>query len=265
MSIESLLNQMSTLQDSYELTIPVSWGQGRTAYGGISAALCFQAAQNHIEDQRTPRSFHCNFIGPVTCGEPLKITSEILRTGKNVTQIVASVLQNDRVCVMAQICFGVSRGSILQKPDMTKHELTVPKKGNFLPQIPKLVPKFIQHFELAVEKGSLALGKSDQPVLHGWSKLKHPPAKMTYASLIAVMDAWPPTMYQMKRIPAPASTMSWDLEFISPIDNLNGEEWIASVNEARHIENGYGHEESTFWAPDGSVLAYSRQVVAIFA
>ncbi|WP_370661138.1 acyl-CoA thioesterase [Psychrosphaera algicola] len=104
------------------------WGQGRTAFGGISAAVCFQAAQNLIVDQRTPRSFHCNFIGPVTCGEPLKVTAEILRTGKNVTQIVASVLQNDRVCVMAQICFGISRGSILHKPDTTKHALTVPKK-----------------------------------------------------------------------------------------------------------------------------------------
>lgn len=256
---------MSQQQETYQVSISKAWTQGRTVFGGMTAALCYQAAQNLVTDGRPPRAFHCNFVGPVNYDAPVLVTAEILRTGKNVTQIVAKVMQGEDVCVMAQVCFGVNRASVLHLEDQKTHNFKLPRKGNFIPQIPKLVPKFIQNFELAVEKGNLALGKSDEAVLNGWSKLKVPPHNMSIAALIAIMDAWPPTMFQLMRLPSPASTMSWDLEFIAPHKYTDGSQWIASVNEATHVADGYGHEQSTFWTAEGEVLAYSRQVVTIFA
>lgn len=265
MSVESLFTEFSEKKDEYLVTVDKTWTQGRTLYGGVSAALTYQAAENLIEDGRGVRSFHCNFIGPINFGEPITVTAKILRTGKNVTQILATAEQNGRVCTMSQVCFGVKRDSKLDSRAPDAHQMTVPKKGKFIPQIPKIVPEFIQHFDMALDKGSFGFGKSDEAALHGWSRFKKTPEKMTMAYLIALMDAWPPTMFQMLRLPAPASTMSWDLEFIQPDLMLKPDQWFASETEARHIKDGYGHEEAKFWDENGNLLVLSRQVVTVFA
>ncbi|NVK23628.1 MAG: thioesterase family protein [Gammaproteobacteria bacterium] len=265
MNIEQIFTQFAEQKPEYTVTIDKTWTQGRTMFGGISAALCYQAAENLIEDGRAVRSFHVNFIGPLLSNEPITVTAEILRTGKNVTQIVATASQNDRVCSMAQVCFGVKRDSKLLSHAKDQHDMQLPKKGKFIPKIPKIVPEFIQHFDLALDKGNLGFGKSDEAILHGWSRFKKAPQSMSIAYLIALMDAWPPTMFQMLRLPAPASTMSWDVEFIEPELALKPEQWFASETEAVHIRDGYGHEEAKFWDQSGNLIALSRQVVTVFA
>ena len=209
MSIENLFTEFREVKEEYLVTVDKTWTQGRTLYGGISAAMTYQAAENLIEDERGVRSFHCNFIGPINHSEPIKVTAKVLRTGKNVTQILATAEQNGRVCTMSQVCFGVKRASKLDSKAPDSHQMSVPKKGKFLPQIPKIVPEFIQHYDMALDKGSFGFGKSDDAILHGWSRYKKRPETMNIAYLIALMDAWPPTMFQMLRLPAPASTMSW--------------------------------------------------------
>lgn len=265
MSVEQLFSEFAEKKEQYQLTVNKTWTQGRTLYGGVSAALTYLAAENLIEDGRGVRSYHCNFIGPMNFDEEIIVTAEVLRTGKNVTQILAKAMQNGRICTLAQVCFGVNRESKLDSHADDSHNMTVPKKGKFIPKIPKIVPEFIQHFDMALDKGSFGFGKSDEAVLHGWSRFKKSPEKMSMASLILLMDAWPPTMFQMLRLPAPASTMSWDIEFIQPDLVLKPEQWFASETEARHIKDGYGHEEAKFWDQSGNLLALSRQVVTVFA
>jgi len=265
MTIDQIFTVFEQKQAEYELVIPESWSQGRTVYGGLSAALAYQAAENLIEDNRGLRALHCNFIGPLHVGKAVTVSAEVLRTGKNVTQLLAKVCQDGQVGVMLQICFGVSRESKLLKQASDTHSMPKPKKARYIPQIPKIVPNFIQHFDLALEKGGLGLGRSLEPVLHGWSRLSKTPEKMRMAYLIALMDAWPPTMFQMLRIPAPASTMSWDLEFIDPSVSVEPGEWLASHTQARHVKDGYGHEEANFWNERGELIAISRQVVTVFA
>lgn len=265
MNIEKIFEALEQTKPEYVVDVDKTWTQGRTLFGGISAALCYQAAENLIEDGRPVRSFHVNFIGPINFDSPIVIKAEILRTGKSVTQILATASQNERVCSMAQVCFGVKRESKLLSVAPEKHSMEVPKKGKFIPQIPKIVPEFIQHFNLALDKGSFGFGKSDEAHLYGWSRYKKAPSEMKMAYLIALMDAWPPTMFQLLRLPAPASTMSWDVEFIDPELSLHPEQWFASETEARHIRDGYGHEEAKFWDQNGNLLALSRQVVTVFA
>lgn len=264
MSIEHLFHVFETKQSAYELTIPKNWSQGRTIYGGLSAALAYQAAENLIEDDRKVRAFHCNFIGPLSPEVPLTITATLLRTGKNVSQIVAQVSQNGTIGVMVQVCFGVSRDSVLHQVATDTHTMPFPNKPKFIPMIPKVVPKFVQHFDYAFNKGSLSVTKNQDPIIHGWSKISKPVKQMKMAYLIALMDAWPPTMFQMLRLPVPASTMSWDIEFINPELAFDSGQWVASETEAHHIKHGYGHEQAKFWHENGQLLAISKQVVAVF-
>lgn len=265
MHIDKALAQLAEKQDVYSVNLDKTWGQGRTTYGGMSAGLIYKAIENEIEDERMIRSFHCNFIGPLDFEQPIEVSARVIRTGKNVTQLVGEASQNGKVATMAQACFGHSRESKLDLRNNHRHDMPKPKKAKFIPQIPKIVPKFLQHFELSLEKGALALAGNKDADLFGWSRFKQPPSEMTMAHLITMMDCWPPTMLQMLRLPAAASTMSWNLEFIHPEIALDTDGWMASQCSAHHIQDGYGHEEGSFWDKNGNLIAISRQVVTIFA
>lgn len=265
MQIDQVFSQLSEPQPSYQINIDKSWSQGRTVYGGMSASLVFQAMQNLITDTRKVRSVHINFVGPLDPEKPIHISAEILREGKSVTQLVGKAMQNGEVATMVQACFGHSRDSKLYVINRDTHAMPMPKKAKFIPQIPKVVPKFLQHFDLALEKGALALAGNREAVLHGWCRFAQPPEAITTSHLINLMDCWPPTMLQMLRLPAAASTMSWNIEFIQPDFSLAPTDWVACQCSASHIQDGYGHEEADFWDAKGNLIAKARQVVTIFA
>lgn len=244
--------------------ISSDWAQGRTAYGGISAALAYIAMKEKVADGRLMRSFNCNFVGPLTTDEDFNIDVEILREGKNASQVLAKIIQKGTVRVLCQASFGVSRESKVSVPNKDTHAMPLPLKAKFIPYIPKVTPKFIRNFDLAIDKGAMPFSNSKEHCLHGWMRFHKEPQAVTDAHLICMIDAWPPTVLQMLRWPAPASTMSWNVEFIHPHAELKPQDWFAYQAHTRQAADGYAHTEANIWDQQGELIAVSRQAVAVF-
>ncbi|MBU3022673.1 acyl-CoA thioesterase II [Aestuariibacter sp. A3R04] len=270
MHVDELLRspEMSAISEttwqSDALVIPKDWTQGRTAFGGISAAMAYQAIATKVTDERKLRSFTTNFIGPLQADQPFTIVVCCLRTGKSVSHYTAQIMQNDHVCVFSQACFGMARKSKVRVDNTDTHGMQWPLKAKYIPQIPKVTPKFFQHFDLSIAEGSLPFTNKSTSCYHGFMRYKKAPVEMTDAHLIAMIDAWPPTLLQMLRWPAPASTVSWNLEFIHPHHPVSGEDWFAYQVNTRQAAGGYGHTEATIWNRHNDVVAISRQTVAVF-
>ncbi|MBU2978973.1 thioesterase family protein [Alteromonas sp. C1M14] len=244
--------------------IPKSWSQGRTAFGGISAGMIYQAIVSQVTDERVLRAYTTNFVGPLQVDFPFTVEVNCLRSGKNVSHFTAQIVQNHRVCVFVQACFGQGRKSKIHIASTDMHGMDEPKKAKFIPLIPKVTPKFFQHFELAIEKGGMPfLGHKDS-AYHGFIRYKKPPQYISDAHLISMIDAWPPTILQQLRWPAPASTVSWNLEFLHPHQEVPSNAWFAYKAETRQAGNGYSHTEATIWNQYNDVIALSRQTVAVF-
>ena len=210
------------------------------------------------------RSFNCNFVGPLLLDQPFKIDVEVLRQGKNATQVVARAIQDGNTSVLCQVCFGIAKQSKVKVVNQDKHDMPLPQKAKFLPQIPKVTPKFLRYFDLAIDKGKLPFTGSKKSKIHGWMRFKKPPEAITDAHIISLIDSWPPTVLQMLRWPAPASTMCWNVEFIHPHSEIKATDWLAYQAHTRQAEDGYAHTEANIWDQQGELIAISRQAVAIF-
>lgn len=246
------------------LTIPSGWSQGRTVYGGLSAGLLYAAAREYVADGRVMRSNSTNFVGPLLVDQAFTINVEIVREGKNVSQIMARAIQDSKTCVVSQICFGNARESKISVPNNDTHSMTLPKRANFIPPIPKVTPKFLKHFDLFTQEGGLPFTGRETSHIHGWMRFTKSPSIFTDAHLVSIIDAWPPTVLQMLKWPAPASSVSWNLEFIHPHRPISGDDWLAYQAHTRQAANGYGHTEANIWDQQGELIAVSRQTVAIF-
>src|SRR5271154_1917854 len=76
-----LLAGISEADGRFHATLSPDWLQGRTAYGGLSAALCVEAARRAVPELPALRSAQFTFIGPAS--GPLSAKVEVLRRGKS--------------------------------------------------------------------------------------------------------------------------------------------------------------------------------------
>lgn len=260
-AIDSILN---CAHHGATLTIDKSWSQGRTVFGGLSAAILVKAMETELNDKRPLRVANISFIAPLTFNQPCLIRVEHLRDGKNVTQLQARLIQDDAVCVQVSACFAKDRASKVRVDNFERVPFHLPKKPSFLPMIPKVTPKFIQHVSLALVDGKLPFTGSKQSNLSGWMKFKSTPEKLSWSHVIALADAWPPTVLQMLRWPKPASTLSWQVEILQPHFELSNDDWLGYQAITRQADEGYSHCEANIWSAGGELLMLSRQVDTVF-
>ena len=265
MQIDTLFDSCRSAQmDAAAPQVSKDWTQGRTVYGGLSAGMVYAAIADKVQNAGLLRAIAVNFVGPLLAEQPFSIAVELLRQGKSTTQVSARVIQNDNIAIVCLATLGHPRQSKIQVSSAASHTMQVPMKGNFLPQIPKITPKFLKHFELAKVQGSFPFTGSRDHHIHGWMRFKQAPKEITDAHIITLIDAWPPATLQRLRWPAPASTMSWHIEFIHPAPVLAPQDWLAYQANTRQASGGYSHIEANVWDQRGNLLAISRQVVTVF-
>lgn len=94
-----------------ELTIPAEWAQGRASFGGLVAALQYEAMRAKVPADRLVRSLAITFVGPVEPDVPVRFEVDVLREGKAVSQVLGRAVQNGQVVTLVQGSFGASRAS----------------------------------------------------------------------------------------------------------------------------------------------------------
>jgi acyl-CoA thioesterase len=80
---------------------------------------------------------------------------------------------------------------------------------------------------------------------------------------VALIDAWPPAILPLIKKLAPASSMTWSIQFAQPIPAFNNgwHLYRATIDQAAH---GYGQTHAEIWNAHGQLIAVSSQLVAVF-
>jgi acyl-CoA thioesterase len=265
MSFDQLLTSAQILGTA---SVDPSWGQGRTLFGGLSAALAFNKARQNIDPQRPLRSLSANFSGQVLADTPFTLEQKILSDGKSISQANGQVIQNERIVTQVCACFGVERESSIE---VNSPRVELPKLGSNprLNYMKGLTPEFVQHFEFEYCKGQLPFSNSPANELAGWMRFKEAGPEFTEAHLIALIDSWPPTVIQKLKSFAPCATVSWNIEMVQPLSllkqPLHAGGWLYYDAEIKQAHHGYAHTEAKIYTPDGTLLALSRQLIAVYA
>lgn len=269
MHVDELLAQLATAE-KVGLTIPESWTQGRTVYGGLSAALLFHQMNQLVkraqpEEHRACRYFDVSFIGPMQAGQEIIIEVELLRTGRSATQLTGCIKQGGQICVVGQACFGVKRPSQINHKSQNNIDLGKPDSNKLIPYVADMTPKFLQHLDVSLLTGGMPFVGHQSDYLQGWMRLNKTPKAYTHAHVITMIDAWPSTVLQQLEAPAMASTMNWNIQFTNTTDLPDADEWLAYDATTAHAADGYVFGHANIWNKNGELLAISRQTVGVFA
>lgn len=257
----ALIAAISGGPDSYNATIYDNWLQGRTTYGGLSGALCVEAAQRSLENPPPLRSAQFLFVGPVS--GTTQIRPKLVRRGKSTAFMTVDLESDGQLAVRASLVFAAPRESghhyiAVPMPDVAPPEGADP----FFPH--QQGPNFASQFEVRRAGGSALVSGAAAPDFLVWARHLDPAAGGSLTALIALADVLPPPALALPKTFKPISTMTWAVDLPSHTALPGAGEWLLLRSTAETIEDGYSTQSMTLWNAAGEPLMLGRQNVAVF-
>ncbi|MBC3951668.1 acyl-CoA thioesterase [Pseudomonas folii] len=248
-----------------DVTIPAEWAQGRASFGGLMAALQYEAMRAKVPEGRPVRSLAITFVGPAEPGVPITFEVEVLREGKAVSQLLGRATQNGQVMTLIQGSFGAPRESVISVKSDPAPTLKPLEECPQLPFVSGMMPEYLQFMELRWALGGMPFSNTPSPAIGGYVRFRDiEEGPSSEAHMLALVDTWPPALLPHLSKPAPGSSLTWTIEFVQPMPTLSTHDWGSYKAVIEHARDGYGHTAAMLWSPAGELIAISRQTVTVF-
>lgn len=256
-----LLAAVQRTEAGWTSVVSDDWLQGRTVYGGLSAALCLNAALQAFEGLPPLRSAQLTFIGPATGA--LTAAPTLLRQGKSAAYVGVDLTGEAGLAVRAVFSFGAARQSAFCERRLPAPAAPAPEACE--PFFLSTRPTFSHHFEALNAGRSRPVTSATDPDYLAWLRHKDPAARSGLIGLLALADATPPAAMSMFTGPAPISTMTWMVDVLTEPEDVGGDGWLLLESRAETVCEGYSSQPMALWTRDGRPLIAARQCVAVFA
>jgi acyl-CoA thioesterase len=245
---------------SYSARIDPGWWIERGPNGGYVAAVLVQALTAEVADpDRHLRSLTVHYLAPAREGAA-EVVVRTERQGRTISFLDARLQQGDRLLATARAAFAVqTRGSpAFSEPTFPGYPppADLPER----PDPPGMVA-MRGRYEYHHVVGLPWEGPTDQAETGGWIRLREP--RPYDATLVAALsDAWYPAIFTRLATPTgvPTIDLTVHVRSVEALRRMAPDDWVAVRFRTTMAAEGYLEEDGELWAPDGTLVAHSRQL-----
>lgn len=240
------------------------WRAGRGPHGGYLAAMILRAMVDTVaEPERAPRSLTIHYARAPEPG-PVQIATTIERGGRSLSTLSARLEQDGRLMALALAAFSPAwEAPALADPEPMP-QVKPPDPVRETPEWAlRVSPPFARHLVTQGRIGGMPFQGSDLPMEVGAWLGTAEPRPLDALALALFSDALfsPPFL----RMSEPAFTPTIDLtihfrEALPRAPEPDPEELVFARFRSSLVHEGFFEEDGVIWAPDGAVLAHSRQL-----
>ncbi|MGZ4795065.1 MAG: acyl-CoA thioesterase [Acidimicrobiia bacterium] len=249
----------------YTATMAESWWVHRGPNGGYLAAVILRALAATVDDPtRTPRSLTVHYANPAGAGD-VDITTVRERAGRSLTTCSARMEQGGRLVALAIAAFSAPRPGV-EFCDLVMPQ--VPGPGQFVARpAPSESPPIAHRWETRWAIGHPPVPgapRGARAVAGGWIRLPEHHEVDPYVAA-AITDAWIPSMFTRIEEPVFVPTVDLTIHFRAdlPHPGLAPDAFVLASFRSTVAAGGFLEEDGEVWAPDGTLLAQSRQLATI--
>lgn len=259
-----LLAQSLVDGDAAIFNVSEDWTQGRTAFGGLQAAMALTAMRKLVPAHIPLRVLQVTFIGPVVAGD-VSVHARVLRTGKSVTHAEARLMSGGEIGCLVVGVFGSERESSLKVDNTVYPELPAADSLSNMPLFPGVTPRFLEHCALRWARSTPPFSGATEAHTGIYIRLDEPVT--SEAHMVALCDIIPTPALSMLKKPAPASSLTWTLELLRNdyAETSTEPGWWLMDAEVTRGEGGYLSQTGLLWDAQRRPIALSRQTVTVFA
>lgn len=260
LSLDQLLSRGSAEGGAWQYPITSDWMQGRTAYGGISAAIALDAALRDHPGEAPLRSAQIGFVGPV--GHGASVTTRLIRQSKSSRFVAADVESGSGFGTSALFTFSQPRASHVDHETTAVPSIRAPEDLISVPDH-SMRPAFTSHFEMKPAGGpGFGHGKNTADILT-WVRWVVPPTCPAQIALLALADALPPAAITLFKQFGPLSSSSWISHFLTDAPTTDDGWWLLA-SRSTHVRRGFSTQDMAIWNRAGDLVMVGGQGVAIY-
>jgi acyl-CoA thioesterase len=241
------------------------WAVPRGPNGGYIAALVLRAMEAEVADPgRAPRSLTLHYLRPPVPGGPAAIHVTVERAGRTLTSLSARLVQEDRTMVVALAAFAADFPTVADYATAPPDVGPPPATLHTVPDGPG-VPEIAKRTAMSPRFGPVPLSGGDEALVGGWLRLAEPRVADA-AALAFYCDAWLPSPFSRLTVPAPAPTIDLTIHFRTrlPHPGMAPDAPVLARFSSSTSHGGFFEEDGEIWAPDGTLLAQSRQLALLY-
>ncbi|MDQ1685112.1 MAG: hypothetical protein QOC82_1849 [Frankiaceae bacterium] len=239
----------------YDVDLDAGWSIGGRPNGGYLLAAIARAA-TQAADRPHPLAVSGHFLRP-PAGGPAEVRTEVMKAGRTVATVRATLWQDDRACLDVL----VTAGSL---PEAAPDHVSTP-----MPVMPPPAEcwsradtdfrvELLDHVDVRLDPATVPDPKQPgDPVIRGWMGLRDGSAADALALLLAV-DVAPPTVFRLGMI-------GWapTVELSALVRAVPAPGWLAFEADASVVAGGWFDENATVWDSTGRVVAQARQLALV--
>lgn len=258
MTIASLLEPVTGQPGPARLAHAADWMQGRTLYGGASTLVAYTMATRAFPGLPPLRAGQVAFVAPV--GEEIALTAEIIRQGRNVTQVRSEIISDGKIALSAFWLFAEGREANALQPAPRPDDWPGPPEDHAV-VTHQFAPQFIQsNFEL---RRGQTKGTEAGATIRRWARLTEEHDLDPVARLVLMGDVMPPGAMRVMQRKGPISSINWSFNVLDP-ENRSRDGWYLAENASQHATAGYSSERLRLWDAEGHQVLDGIQCVAVF-
>ncbi len=260
-SLDELIAGGEAREGGRHYSIGSDWMQGRTAYGGISAALALDAALADHPGDAPLRSAQISFVGPV--GGDCSVSTRLLRQSKS-SRFVATDLTSDAgYGTNALFSFMKPRDSHIDHAIVPVPDIRDPEELEDVPDHPAR-PAFTRKFAMrpAIGKG-FGHARATADILT-WVRWTDEPQCDPHIALLALADALPPAALTLFQQFGPVSSSTWVQHFLTDHPATDDGWWLLASRSAQ-VQRGFSAQDMLIWNRKRELVSIGGQGVALYA
>jgi len=237
---------------AFEATVPDGWQQGRGAFGGLVYGMLARAMEHVVADPaRRLRTFTGDIAGPVLPG-PATLRVQVLRKGSKQSNLQATLFQKNEPLAVTIGVFSASRK--VEPPVFTREP---PERADWdqlipYPLEPPSGPPFGRAYEYR-SAGPMPFTAGRDAETAGYLREKVVPSRRDAPSMVALLDAWWPTLWSIDKVYRPMATVSFAGQLLVDPARLDPSERLFHTARMAALEDGYFVELRELWSGDACV------------
>lgn len=262
---------MSAFDDDIHLTpiegttafvgqVQPAWNIGANPNGGYLLALAAQALRQRTPRQPDALSITVHYLRPGLAGQPCRIDTELLRGGRQLSTLRATLMQDGQARLELLAAMGdlgepnAAPLLTLPMPEMPPPEACLPRsapaQGVELP--------ILQRLDIRLHPDEAQPGGAGRARITGWIRFTDGRAPDALACLL-LADAFPPAVFGL------LGQVGWvpTLELTVHLRRRPAPGWVLGQFWSHDLADGRIVEDGALWDVGGQLVAQSRQLALV--
>jgi acyl-CoA thioesterase len=248
-------------QGVFEGEVCSDWWTPRGPLGGYVMALVVRGLELAVGDPaRQARSCTMHFLRPPKAG-PITVRTKVERVGRTLTSVSGRLEQEEKLMGLALGAFSTPweapllDGAEMPRVDPPRGRISEPR------DTPDGVPApFAGRMVFQHRFGPELFSRADRAEVGGWLGLQEE-RPLDAAAVSLLSDAWFPAPWPRLSGLAGAPTIDLTVHFRAPLPIANS--LLLGRFRTHLVRDGFFEEDGELWAPDGRLVAQSRQLALL--